>query len=60
MELNLSSLKKDTYIIIVFKDLLCGGSECKVFSLKFKQFLTPNTFSVLQMDFLAETSLWSC
>ena len=52
--------EKDTCVSIVCKEVLLAGSACEILSLNHEQFLKPNAFSVLQMDFLAETSRWSC
>lgn len=61
MELKPFSFKsKDASISIVCKESLLEDSEYAVFSLKCEQPLKPHIFSVLQMDFLAETSQWSC
>lgn len=51
--------EKDTCIPIVCREGLLADSECEILPLNREQFLKPNSFSVLQMDFLAETSRWS-
>ena len=52
--------EKDTWTPIVCKEVLLAGSACEMLPLNHEQFLKPIAFSVLQMDFLAETSQWSC